>query len=395
MEIRHIKSNVFAAVSILTAFTVAAGSSAWAPSFAAAGGTSNTVSVKAAGAAGDGQTDDTAAINTALVSATTITFPPGTYKISAPLVVPSNVKLLGSGEGVTIIKASSTLSGPVVTFGVLSKIGGSSNSTIQDMTIDGGMTAATSTASSSSSSAEPTDDAPGIYIPANTQGVRVLNCEVRNVDWNGIGCHGQNGTISNCNIHNNSLHGIYVGGLTPSSTVATAQQAVGNLIQNNTVSNNGTDGINVGSLANTTTVQNNDLNNDALTMYESGQYVQTSSGNRFLSNRIANSLKNGINVYGAESSFTVRYNQVVGTSTANWAMAVSGTATGGTIDNNQFGLATKGGVLITASKSAVAFPSNINVMDNSITIHKGMQSVDVNKGCSNITVKNNAVNEVP
>ena len=34
MEIRHIKSNVFAAVSILTAFTVAAGSSAWAPSFA-------------------------------------------------------------------------------------------------------------------------------------------------------------------------------------------------------------------------------------------------------------------------------------------------------------------------------------------------------------------------
>lgn len=99
-------STVRASVSVLTSaalyFTVSASA-----------GVSRTVhsklseerSVKDFGAVGNGSTDDTAAIQAAINSLTTtyggiVTFPPGRYKISAPIVVNRHgITLMGSGQG--------------------------------------------------------------------------------------------------------------------------------------------------------------------------------------------------------------------------------------------------------------------------------------------------------
>lgn len=63
-----------------------------------------TISVKDFGAVGDGITDDTAAIQTAINSgAKQINFPSGTYKTTAPLYLDGNQKLLGAGSVSTII----------------------------------------------------------------------------------------------------------------------------------------------------------------------------------------------------------------------------------------------------------------------------------------------------
>lgn len=73
-----------------------------------AGGLVYNVQNPAYGAAGDGVTDDTAAIQAAITAATattgnTVFFPAGVYVISAPLVVTSSgLTLLGSGPGATM-----------------------------------------------------------------------------------------------------------------------------------------------------------------------------------------------------------------------------------------------------------------------------------------------------
>lgn len=67
-------------------------------------------SVVASGAAGDGATDDTSAIqsaiNSAEVSGGIVYFPAGTYKISSSLTMKSQVSLLGAGADVSVISQS-------------------------------------------------------------------------------------------------------------------------------------------------------------------------------------------------------------------------------------------------------------------------------------------------
>jgi hypothetical protein len=67
---------------------------------------SQTVSVKDYGAAGDGIADDTAKIAAAMVAGLCVYFPPGTYKITAPLVLRSNQTLFGAGMGASSLVAS-------------------------------------------------------------------------------------------------------------------------------------------------------------------------------------------------------------------------------------------------------------------------------------------------
>ena len=55
------------------------------------------VSVKDYGATGDGVTDDTAAIQLALDSSRVVHFPPGDYRVSTTLLIPSNTTITGSG----------------------------------------------------------------------------------------------------------------------------------------------------------------------------------------------------------------------------------------------------------------------------------------------------------
>lgn len=81
--------------------------------------TSNSVedwlNVKANGAKGDGVTNDTTAINAVLTTAgatgKTVYFPVGTYLISAELVVPSGVSLIGDGLSSIISQSSTTANG--------------------------------------------------------------------------------------------------------------------------------------------------------------------------------------------------------------------------------------------------------------------------------------------
>jgi hypothetical protein len=69
---------------------------------------STILSVKDAGAVGDGVTDDTASIKTALSSGKkVIYFPSGTYKVTQGLTLPAFVSIFGDGPDATIIDGSS------------------------------------------------------------------------------------------------------------------------------------------------------------------------------------------------------------------------------------------------------------------------------------------------
>ena len=89
----------------------------------------DTVSVKDFGAVGDGVTDDTAAIQAAVdnVTETHIYFPKGTYKITAPINLKSNITIEGGGREHTLIQASGN-------FPILQHVGGPTN-TVGDVTI--------------------------------------------------------------------------------------------------------------------------------------------------------------------------------------------------------------------------------------------------------------------
>jgi hypothetical protein len=83
------------------------------------------------GAAGDGVTNDYAAINSAIVAATTnggiVYFPPGTYLVGTTLAPASNVTLMGAGPGASIIKGTNDTT--VITGSSLSEV------TIRDLQV--------------------------------------------------------------------------------------------------------------------------------------------------------------------------------------------------------------------------------------------------------------------
>ncbi len=101
--------------------------------------------VLAYGAKGDGVTDDTAAINGLLSGVTggIIYAPPGTYIISAKLLLPSNIVLLGAGSGTIFRLASNTSLGTGSPAGSNYIIGnsdytnGNQNIAVMDLIIDG------------------------------------------------------------------------------------------------------------------------------------------------------------------------------------------------------------------------------------------------------------------
>lgn len=94
---------------------------------------------KAAGATGNGTTDDTAAIN-ALITATSdggaIYFEPGTYLISAPLTVSSgkSISFIGESTNTSIIAAASGFSGDAMLIQEFSASGQALNVQISDLT---------------------------------------------------------------------------------------------------------------------------------------------------------------------------------------------------------------------------------------------------------------------
>ncbi|WP_448208584.1 glycosyl hydrolase family 28-related protein [Azospirillum sp. sgz302134] len=95
------------------------------------------VSVKWFGAKGDGSTDDTAAIQAALNRTGDVLFPPGDYRASQALAVPSNTHARGAGRGATTVTFTT-----VTSDGFVFRVGAtpSSMSSIADMTIDAAVT---------------------------------------------------------------------------------------------------------------------------------------------------------------------------------------------------------------------------------------------------------------
>lgn len=88
------------------------------------------VSIKDFGATGDGETDDSAAINAALASdANTLFFPSGTYRITTSILVPPSKRLIGAGMHQTRIQ--SEYDGPAM----MAQGGESLNLSIENMHI--------------------------------------------------------------------------------------------------------------------------------------------------------------------------------------------------------------------------------------------------------------------
>ena len=94
------------------------------------------VSVKDFNAKGDGITDDSTAINAALLAATgkTLYFPAGTYIIGAELLPKTKTTIVGDGIENTIIKASNSLTKNITLINI---VDGQDAVTIKDITIDG------------------------------------------------------------------------------------------------------------------------------------------------------------------------------------------------------------------------------------------------------------------
>jgi hypothetical protein len=71
------------------------------------------VDPRAFGATGDGSTDDTVALQTAINNAYNkiLYIPPGNYKITAPLSISNNIVIEGSGEAATLITVSGNIVG--------------------------------------------------------------------------------------------------------------------------------------------------------------------------------------------------------------------------------------------------------------------------------------------
>lgn len=90
----------------------------------------NITDVKTAGAAGDGVTDDTAAIQAALDNGGCVYFPKGTYRITGTLYPKSNTKMFGCGT-ITLDNRESSSSLYAV------RIIGDVNNTLENITIDG------------------------------------------------------------------------------------------------------------------------------------------------------------------------------------------------------------------------------------------------------------------
>jgi len=143
------------------------------------------LSVKDFGAAGDGSTDDTAAIQAAINAAEVITngivyFPSGTYKTSSSLNINLNVSLISTG-GATI-KPTVALTSPCINVGVIGSTPRTSTAIIENIILDG-------TATTSSG-------ALGFYLWSSN--VEVRNCQVFGFYSSLVGYQAYTSKVSNC-----------------------------------------------------------------------------------------------------------------------------------------------------------------------------------------------------
>jgi parallel beta-helix repeat protein len=144
-------------------------------------------------AAGDGITDDYAAIIAALNDAAgrTVYFPVGTYLVGASVVPSSAVHIVGDDKEASVIKAAANISGYTISL--------PSNSSISSLTVDANLSA----------HSEPVPVLYGVNVAGN--GVRIVNARVRNVPYIGIVVGNVVGTeIRDSEVDNTGSYNIWV-----------------------------------------------------------------------------------------------------------------------------------------------------------------------------------------
>ena len=99
----------------------------------------DTVNVKDFGAIGDGDTDDAAAIQSAIETSPAVYCPPGRYLLGRALLCPPNRQtcLRGAGSGLTVLRSSAAAGGKIVAF-THTHLVSEFSSSIQGLTADGG-----------------------------------------------------------------------------------------------------------------------------------------------------------------------------------------------------------------------------------------------------------------
>lgn len=101
------------------------------------------IDVKSKGAKGDGTTNDSAAIQSAITDSVATGVPvylsPGTYKINASLAISTPVTIVGAGRGKSILKAAASLNDYIIKFSGGAVGVGIVGARFADFTIDGNM----------------------------------------------------------------------------------------------------------------------------------------------------------------------------------------------------------------------------------------------------------------
>ena len=152
------------------------------------------VNVKTFGAIGDGTTDDTLAINNAINSITkgVIFVPRGTYLLSGPINVKSDIVLMGEGNATTFkVKDAININDNIV------KVVNASNVVLADFAVDGNRTNQDETLYTQYT----------VFI-SNAQNATLSNLHVYNANGVGIQVYASNNcTVFNCKSHGNRYHG--------------------------------------------------------------------------------------------------------------------------------------------------------------------------------------------
>ena len=384
-----------------------------------------TVSVKDFGAVGDGVTDDTAAINAAIVAVGSagggsVYAPPGTYMVSsltdAIKINYDNVRLYGAGIGVTTFKNLSSSKATIIHAYKGTYPGGLTpikNVTIDNLTVDG-------------------NQANIVHFPTDTyqNGINfdygencvVHHCEAKNVVFQGIVMQGsgdgltRNNKVYACDVSacgeygigieggtwktivsNNTVHdlitvpeiaggaiGIYVGHV--------GQTGQSNIVIGNIVSNTPSHGIQVGDGSVYALIASNTITNAGTTAGSavkvafdatSPNHVQI-SGNKISQG----SNKDSAAIVVLNSSTSVGYSVVTGNTIAN-------SAGGGIQINAGTGATVSGNTIVSIGTGAGAITSgirlsgscvNTEVSGNTINTTAGV-GIEVLAGCTGTAIR--------
>jgi polygalacturonase len=183
--------------------------------------------VKDYGATGDGSTNDLTAINNASSAASTagggiVWFPPGTYMVNAPVLMRTNVTLMGGGRGAATIKMMAVANQHILDY----PAGGQTNFAVRDLTLDGNKASATGTSNGLSLVTAVNALIENVEIKnVRTRGINSYQCvgvtlrNVRVVDsgvgddldtgtYTGIAVWGSNYSLENCQVKSASGIGI-------------------------------------------------------------------------------------------------------------------------------------------------------------------------------------------